>query len=165
VIITNIFLSVSAESQKHLRAKKPALYLPNVSHFQNLFLMCRTEEEKEKETGKTKSPLLPFQTWRSQPSFGAADATWGFRQYLHQLHQSTFPISSATYPFRFLLISPQQGPSDSRYYLVHHQQKGVQPARALWSAWCVRQGERVNRNDCLNVRVWKWRRKKVLVTF
>lgn len=121
--------------------------------------MYRTEKERKQEASKPTSPLLPFHTGAAgpapvlQPLRGGAGRTSTTRPAPH------FPVSAAVHA-PSLLFSPQQRLSASQYNLFHHQQKGVDPARALSSAWCGRQGECGNRNNWLNVKVWKWRRRK-----
>lgn len=122
VIITSIFLSESAESlNQWLWAKKPALHLPRVSHFQNSFLMCRTEKERMKEASKTKSLLL-FQTSPAsalQMLRGGSGSTW-----------STFPISSAAYLPSFLTGFTSMRTDGLMTWLISPPAKGCSPF--LW---------------------------------
>lgn len=129
--------------------------------------MYRTEKERKQEASKPTSPLLPFHTGAAgpapvlQPLRGGAGRTSTTHPAPH------FPVSAAAHAPSFLIVFTSTKAEYnsvywvySQYNLFHHQQKGVDPARALSSAWCGRQGECGNRNNWLNVKVWKWRRRK-----
>lgn len=82
--------------------------------------MWRTEKERKKTSSKVL--LLLFQTWGNLPCFRTADALWGLRRPLPQLLQPTLKCLHPCNHFHFLLVSPQQGPSESLYFVFHHHQ-------------------------------------------